>query len=154
MKTLFLLVSLASLVSVLSIKATDTTNHFSLMVISKTQNQELKQDGAARYTVSYVSSYSQRTDIQSYVFEEPREGSISGMQYRGSVDRTVILPEDFAQVGDIICKTNIGTNVYLYATKLAVVLPSVEKTNMPSFHRGKHHQEQNPSFSVPANVGE
>ena len=120
-----------------------------LTVIEKSQDSILKEDGAARYTVRYISTDSQRTNNSSYTLEEPREGNIS-IQYRGVIDRNVILPEDFAKVGDMICKTNIGDKMYLYAIPLPPS-PTV-KTNTTGRH--ERHRKQNQSFPAPANVGE
>jgi len=116
MKKLLLTILAEYFVFVAAVIAGEVTNHFYSVVTDKTQNIEMKEDGYATYTIRYVSSNSQRTDSQSYTFDEPKEGSISGLQYRGGRDRTYILPDDFASVGDIICKTNINGKVYLYAT--------------------------------------
>lgn len=98
---------------VMAVSASETTNHFTITIIDKTQDMNLKIDGIARYTVRYVSTVSQQKEMNGYVMEEPREGS--GMPYRGPIDRTVYWPDDFANVGDVITKTNIGGRVYLYA---------------------------------------
>lgn len=102
-----------------------------LAVMEKSQDSVLKEDGAARYTVRYISTDSQRTNRPSWTMEEPREG-FTGIQYRGSVDRTIILPENFAKVGDVVCQTNIGEKTYLYAIPLPP--PLIVKTNTTDRH--------------------
>ena len=105
-----------------------TAGEFGLIVTAKSQDGVLREDKVASYTISYVSSASQRNNSPSYTYDEPRDGSISGLQYRGAISRTVILPENFAQVGDIIrCSNNV-----LYA----VSPPVVRKLSKP-----KHHHE-------------
>jgi hypothetical protein len=116
-----------------------------LTVLEKTQDSVLREDGAARYTVRYVSTDSQRTNTSSWVMDEPREGSMGAIQYRGAVDRTVIFPEKFAQVGDMICQTNIGGTIYLYAIPMPP--PPTVTTNRFMRHR---HQKQGQTYSVPS----
>jgi len=95
-------------------------------VIEKKQTPELKEDGAALYTISYYSSASQRKLPGSWLNEEPREGTPIGLQYRGPIDRTIPLPENFAQVNDVIRFSN---NIP-YITKLEVVKSGTVKKSL------------------------
>lgn len=107
-----------------------------LIVTEKSQDSILKEDGSARYTVRYISTDSQRTNSHLWVIEEPRESS-TGIQYRGAVDRTVIFPDKFAQVGDIICQTNIGGKMYLHAVTPTVKRNDVSKRERPQSRNKK-----------------
>ena len=103
------------------------TNHFAITIIEKTQDSGLKVDGMARYTIRYVSSVSSQKQSGAYTLEEPREGA--GLNYRGPIDRTVYWPDDFAQVNDIICKTNIGGRIYLCALPPTPIEPTESVVN-------------------------
>jgi len=108
-----LLTLLSSVILSISIFAGEVAN---IVVIEKYQDSGLKTDGVARYTIRYISSSSLKKDGGGYILDEPREGSTSGLQYRGPIDRTVYWPDDFANINDVICKTNVGGKVYLYAS--------------------------------------
>ena len=112
-----LLIMMASLL-VMTVVAGEVTNHFTITILDKSQDINLKADGVARYTVRYVSTVSQQKEMNGYVLDEPREGS--GMPYRGPIDRTVYWPDDFANVGDTIGKTNINGRIYLYSAPKSV----------------------------------
>ena len=103
---------------VMTVVSSEVTNHFTITIIDKSQDINLKMDGMARYTIRYVSTVSQQKERNGYVLEEPRDGS--GLPYKGPIDRSIYWPDDFANVGDSIVKTNIGGRVYLYSASKSV----------------------------------
>ena len=126
-----LLIFLSSLLLMGIAVAGEITNSYTITVIEKTQDAGLKAEGVARYTIRYVSAASLRKSNGGYILEEPREG-ITGLQYRGPIDRTLYLPDDFAQVNDIICYSN----KMLYASPL-IVIKEKSKPTPKTQPRGK-----------------
>jgi hypothetical protein len=134
-KLLMLLMSVSLFIGI--VNAGEITNSYNITVIEKTQDAGLKAEGVARYTIRYVSAASLRKSNGGYILEEPREG-ITGLQYRGPIDRTLYLPDDFAQVSDIICYSN----KMLYALPLTVVKEKLKPTSNNTQSRGKKQRKQ------------